>query len=235
MIILKILLNQKQTALHLCKKLYAYFVNENINSDYVIELVDVMLSTDYNLSAVIKHMISSDWFYHPDNIGIKIKSPVELIVGLSRPFNITFNDPKVLLYLQKKLNQILFFPPNVAGWSGGKAWIDNSTLMLRLKLASLTLNSGVIEWNEKENMPENMILQQKMYNKIKSKVQKRVKATARWDIFLSSLPEKDNDALIDLLIQPQLSEAAKELILNSNADTKNFTIELLSIPEYQLC
>ena len=32
------------------------------------------------------------------------------------------------------LGQILFFPPNVAGWPGGRSWIDSSTLMVRLQI-----------------------------------------------------------------------------------------------------
>lgn len=233
--VINLLLEQKQTALLLSTKLYRYFVNENINPIHTQELADIMYTTGYDLKSVVKHILSSDWFYHTDHIGVKIKSPIELIIGLCRPFDITFQNPKVVLYLQKKLNQILFFPPNVAGWPGGKAWIDNSTLMLRLKLASLMLNSGVIEWSEKENMPENMILRQQMVNRMKSKIQKKVKATPNWDTVLSTLRQKDNNALIDFFIQPHLSETAKKLTSTSTADTKNFIIELLSLPEYQLC
>ncbi len=234
--IIKILLEEKQTARYLTEKLYAYFVNETIDQHHVEKLATAFYDANYNLETLLRMMLGSDWFYDPKNIGTKIKSPIELMVGLSRPFHIKYEDPKVLLYLQKKLNQMLFFPPNVAGWPGGKTWIDNSTLMLRLKLASLTLNSGVIEWHDKGDIPENMIIRQQIYTKMKSKLQKKVKATPNWNAFLSTLDQKDKTELTDFVLQPQLSEAAKKLVSQLDAtNIKNLIIELLSLPEYQLC
>ncbi|MEW7292538.1 DUF1800 domain-containing protein [Aquimarina sp. 2304DJ70-9] len=234
--VIKILLDQKQTARYICEKIYRYFVNEDINNDHIEALTNAFYDSNYDLKIVINTLLKSDWFYHPKNIGTKIKSPIELIVGLSKSFQIQYKDPKVLLYLQRKLNQMLFFPPNVAGWPGGTSWIDNSTLMLRLKLASLTLNSGVIEWHDKGDMPENMMMRQQIYNTMKSKFQKKVKATPNWNVFLSTLQTKDKADIVSFMLQPELSIAAKDVVLKLDAtDTKNFVIELLSLPEYQLC
>lgn len=174
-------------------------------------------------------------FYETQNIGVKIKSPVELLVGLSKPFRIAYKDPKVLLYLQRKLNQTLFLPPNVAGWPGGKSWIDSSTLMLRLKLASVTLNDGVIEWNNNDDGTTAM-MREKFYNKVKSKMQRKVKATPNWQLFLASLEKENKEELIDFIIQPELSNGAKMVVNKLDSkDTKNFIVELMSLPEYQLC
>ena len=235
--IIHILLEERQTARYLSEKLYHYFVNEKLNTNHVEELTDVFYNSKYDLKLVMNTMLKSNWFYDSKNIGTKIKSPIELIVGLSRTFDIQYEDPKVLLYLQRKLNQMLFFPPNVAGWPGGKAWIDNSTLMLRLKLASLTLNSGIIEWHDKGDMPEGvMMMRQEIYKRMKSKLQKKVKANPNWDTFLTNLEPKTNTELASFLIQPSLSKAAKKIVSILDAsDTKNFVVELLSLPEYQLC
>ncbi|MBQ0733449.1 DUF1800 domain-containing protein [Aquimarina celericrescens] len=234
--ILKILLKEKQTALYITQKLYSYLVNETINKNRVEKLAMVFYDSNYNLEILLREILSSKWFYDSQNIGNKIKSPIELMVGLSRTFHIQYEDPKVLLYLQRKLNQILFFPPNVAGWTGGKAWIDNSTLMLRLKLASVTLNSGVIEWQDENDNPENKMMRQEINKAVKSKLQKKVKATPDWKSFLTSLEQKGKSNLISFILQPELSEMARGVVsrLNQN-DTKHFIIELLSLPEYQLC
>ena len=77
---------------------------------------------------------------------------------MTRLFEIEYKEPKAIVQIQRKLNQVLFFPPNVAGWSGGRAWIDSSTLMIRLKLSSLLLNFGVIEWDEKGDDPEQKLI-----------------------------------------------------------------------------
>ncbi|MBL0684825.1 DUF1800 domain-containing protein [Aquimarina mytili] len=234
--VIKILLGQKQTARYICEKLYKYFVNDDINKNHIEILTNAFFNSNYDLKTVIDTMLKSDWFYDSQNIGTKIKSPIELIVGLSKSFGIQYEDPKVLLYLQRKLNQMLFFPPNVAGWPGGKAWIDNSTLMLRLKLASLTLNSGVIEWHNNGDMPKNMMIRQQMYRKMKSKFQKKVKAKPNWNIFLSTLQAEDKASILSFMLQPKLSTAANDIVQKLHAtDTKNFVIEILSLPEYQLC
>ncbi|MEI9809967.1 MAG: DUF1800 family protein [Bacteroidota bacterium] len=49
----------------------------------------------------------------------------------------TLENENALLVLQRILGQILFYPPNVAGWPGGKTWIDSSTLMMRMRIPQL--------------------------------------------------------------------------------------------------
>jgi uncharacterized protein (DUF1800 family) len=44
---------------------------------------------------------------------------------------------EVQLLIQRLLGQILFYPPNVAGWPGEKNWIDSSSLMFRLRLPQM--------------------------------------------------------------------------------------------------
>jgi hypothetical protein len=38
---------------------------------------------------------------------------------------------------QQQLGQMLFLPPNVAGWDWGKAWINTNTLLARYNLAGV--------------------------------------------------------------------------------------------------
>ena len=40
-----------------------------------------------------------------------------------------FGNEEVQLLYQRLLGQVLFYPPNVAGWPGGRNWIDSSSLM----------------------------------------------------------------------------------------------------------
>ncbi|GAA0725538.1 DUF1800 domain-containing protein [Aquimarina litoralis] len=234
--VIKILLEQKQTAKYVTKKIYKFLVNEHINPTRLEKLSSIFYETNYNIEALLRGILESDWFYDHENIGAKIKSPIELIVGLSKPFNIHYKNPKVLLYLQRKLNQVLFFPPNVAGWKGGKSWIDNSTLMLRLKLASVALNNGVIEINDTADSEMTTMMKEKYYNKMRSQMQKRVKATPHWEPFLDAIEQKSRQQLIDYVLQPNLSKGAQEVISTiDERNTKNFIIELMSLPEYQLC
>ncbi len=232
--IIKILLEEKQTAIYLTEKIYRFFVHDTINQEHIKELATIFYDSNYNIEILLKSIFSSTWFYDKKNIGTKIKSPVDLITGLNRQFYITYAEPKVLFYTQRKLNQMLFYPPNVAGWPGGKYWIDSSTMMIRLKLASVMLTNGKIDMDIKQDMPENM-----MTNPRKSKrtgLAKRIRAQGNWKKFLVTLQTENKKEVTDFLIQPELSEAAKRVLSASGInDTKSFIVELLSLPEYQLC
>lgn len=234
--IIRILLKQKETATFITQKVYKNFVNEQINKTHVAQLANLFYDSNYNLEILFKTIFMSDWFYNKQNIGKKIKSPIELMVGLNKQFNVTYEDPKVLLFIQRKLNQTLFYPPNVAGWPAGKYWIDNSTLMLRLKLASVTLNNGIIEWSEKGDMPEDMLTVKNKKGKMMSQIDKKVKATPNWDTFLKQVKNIDNNQLTHFLLQPELPSEIKKTVMNfEQSSKKDFVIKLLSLPEYQLC
>ena len=77
-------------------------------------------------------------------LAVRIKSPVELLGGIRRMLPMQFEDERVQLLLQNALGQILFYPPNVAGWQGGEAWIDSSTLMLRLRIPQLIKDDDTV-------------------------------------------------------------------------------------------
>lgn len=239
--IIQILLEQKQTARYLVQKIYKGLVSDQLDKERVEELTTVFYDSNYDIESLLKAIFLSEWFYSPEYIGVKIKSPVELITGLGRQFGIEYERPKVLLFAQNKLNQILFYPPNVAGWPGGRYWIDSSTLMLRLKLASVMLNNGIIDLAVKDNMPENKLMQDRDKNKKKGAVKRkglanRFRINADWEQFLTTLETRDKSKLTDFLIQPELSVPAQKIIgpFNEN-NTKNLVVELLSLPEYQLC
>lgn len=232
--VIQILLNEKQTARYLVQKIYKYLVNDQIDQKQIEKLTSIFYEANYDITILLTSIFTSDWFYASENIGSKIKSPVDLITGLSRQFYIKYEKPKVLFFAQRKLNQILFYPPNVAGWPGGKYWIDSSTLMIRLKLASIILTNGVIDMQVKEDMPENMMMQSK--HKKRTGLSKRIQAKGDLDKFLSHLETENKDALTNFLIQPKLSETAQKIVSQSQEnETKDFIVELLSLPEYQLC
>ena len=46
---------------------------------------------------------------------------------------------------------MLFYPPNVAGWPGGKTWIDSSTLMLRMRIPQLINDKDEMNMTPKDD------------------------------------------------------------------------------------
>ncbi|MBK8502280.1 MAG: DUF1800 domain-containing protein [Saprospiraceae bacterium] len=138
--IIDIILEQEETPYFLASKIYRYFVNEVPNKMIIAQIARQIKNANYDLTSVMHFLFTSDFFYEKQHRGTRIKSPVELLVQISRLFGIRFVDDRDLAFLQKALGQLLFDPPNVAGWQGGRAWINNSTLMLRLNLVRYLIN-----------------------------------------------------------------------------------------------
>ncbi|POY37123.1 DUF1800 domain-containing protein [Solitalea longa] len=233
--IIEIILKRKETALFICRKFYKFFVNETVNEQHIKQLADHFYESNYNIGSTLFLMFTADWFYASENIGVNIKSPVEFIVGLNRQFYISYESTDMLLFLQKALGQVLFYPPNVSGWPGGKNWIDSSTLMYRLKTPSVILNSGIIEIAGKAD-PEEEAEIALMKNQ-SPQIQRKIKAVADWDHFLQDLPQSiSREQLIDYFLAPDLNKRKYALLSElSESTVKELIVQLVSMPEYQLC
>jgi uncharacterized protein (DUF1800 family) len=226
------LLENRQTARFITRKIYAWFVNEKIDEDRVEKLAEQFYASDYDIGALMQSIFLSGEFYEEKNIGTKIKSPVELVTGFRRSFGIEFNDEQVLLFIQRILGQTLGYPPNVAGWADGKPWIDSSTLIFRLKLADTIFNNADIEMQDKDEA-EGLKLGKKFRN-FGAKVQLD---------HIYRLTEKLETAEIkkrmaSYFILPQNSFPEKLPVRdadNALQYTYNCIIQLLRQPEYQLC
>lgn len=233
--IIDMILAKPAAATFICRKLYAFFVNDTPDEQHVKELATYFYAQKYDISAVMKKMFNAEWFYSKENVGNKIKSPVEFLVNMSREFYVTYSKPQILIQLQTSLGQYLFNPPNVAGWSGGKNWIDSSSLMLRLKIPSLVLNDGILDFNGKADPEDEAVIAlNKKPNKPKP-VKSYINAQANWDQFLAGFPKDMKQAeLAAFLLEPPVGQKITDLV-SQNTNLKNTAIAVTSMPEYQLC
>ncbi len=139
---LKILLEHRETARYITRKIYRYFVDDvQIDEDRVQTLSGKFYQSGYDIASLMKEIFMSDWFYDTQHVGGRIKPPVELLVGLRRTIPMEFEREETMLLFEGLLGQVLFYPPNVAGWPGGRSWIDSSSLMFRLRLPQVILYS----------------------------------------------------------------------------------------------
>lgn len=236
--IINIILEKEQTARFIVSKIYKHFVNEVPDNQIIDNLTKRFHHSHYDIADLMEEIFTSDWFYDPKNIGSHLKSPIELLAGMKRGFGMNFDEKQSLLYVQRVLGQVLFYPPNVAGWAGGKTWIDSSSLLFRMKMPEVVFNSGVVNFNPKDDGDVNSEL-------LNRRVGKMLRATVDW----SSLEKtysglKDSELceqLAGYLLQVPITDEQKKLVLRraSNAPNgnllKNLSISLMSLPEYQLC
>lgn len=229
--IIDIILEQKQCAKFICEKIYRYFVNPRINEAHLEELTELFYK-DYDIKKLMHHIFSSDWFYDEKNIGVKIKSPIELFIGIQNIVPIAFQKKKQLLYLQKIMGQTLLDPPNVAGWKQDRYWIDGNTLMVRMKLAALLLNNAIINVGVKGEFEDSF---EAYYNKERKK-NKFLKVSSNWDDFYNTYGDLSHEELKNLLIVSNIDKDTEQFLEElSTKDIKEYMIQLMSLPEYQLC
>ena len=244
--IIDILLKNEQTAKFVTKKIYKYFVNENIDEAKVQYLSARFYKNNYDITKLLEDIYTSEWFYEPKNIGNKIKSPVELLAGIRRYLPLTLDKDDVQLLFEKVLGQILFYPPNVAGWAGGKTWIDSSTLMVRLQIPQVLSSKDSLDIRPKTDDDVNMGMTEEKRIKLGKRVAyaaSGASATIEWNvvnkIFEKTARPQLSQAIIDSLLQTIGridSNLLSGYLNNESRETfiKSVVINVMSTPEYQL-
>lgn len=232
--IIDIILDKPETATFIARKVYCFFVNDQVDEQRVNELSKRFYQSDYDIKDLMFYLFSSDWFYHPKNVGVKIKSPVELLAGIMRSLKVEFDGMLPILFVQRALGQILFNPPNVAGWNGGKSWIDNSTLMLRLNLVAYLFQAVDINFKVKEEF------EAKKRNKAVRKIKADIDLEPIIRLYVKKEKEEIFDSLSNYLVQTNINiqlNQIKPYLANNNQEDfiKSLILRLMSLPEYQVC
>ncbi len=143
--IINIILEHKEVAFFIAGKVYKELVNIQPNADHIAAMADVLYTSGWNITSMLRFVFIQDWFYAPENIGAHIASPAELLVRYHKLISLETKSEREMLRLQKYLRQVLMFPPNVAGWPGGRTWIDASSLSIRQQMPWSILKEGHIE------------------------------------------------------------------------------------------
>jgi hypothetical protein len=235
--ILDIILSQQQTSVFITTKIYREFVNPDVNDKRVQELAEGFYKSGYDIDKLMRNIYTSDWFYDDENIGAKVCSPVELIVRYKKMINISCTNPKTILNLQKALGQVLFFPPNVAGWKGGNTWIDSSSLLLRLSIPQYVLRGEGMVIRVKPHPEEAPESKSQDANADKGIIY------SDWSnlntAFMNLPDDTQQETMLSYFIQCDTSRIDRTLIKMSwgNKSTDSLTLSMaaiMSLPEFQL-
>ena len=131
--VVRIVLEQPAAGRFLARKLYRHFVSENdAPAEAVIEaLAEQIRKSDHDMQAAVRTVLRSNVFFSAQAYRQRVKSPIELVVGLVRSLGGAETPPAALANLLEGMGQALYSPPNVKGWDGGKAWLNSATLLAR--------------------------------------------------------------------------------------------------------
>jgi len=149
--VLDILLAQPQTAELITTKLWREFVSPTPDAKEVKHLAKIFRDSHYEMQPLLRALFTSDAFYAKENRAALVKSPVELLVGTLRQFDIEGLDPRLLAFSGRQLNQDLFGPPNVKGWPGGEDWVNSTTLLARKQVLARLFRAEEMPGTEKAN------------------------------------------------------------------------------------
>jgi hypothetical protein len=195
----------------------------------VKELAEFYFANQYNTGELLKKLFSSLWFLDEENIGCKIKSPVEFLVGISRQFKIKYNRYESLFKIQELLGQKLFYPPNVSGWPKGRALVDSSTLLLRMRVPSLLLSPKKAETVPVKKEIEGIETQEENTNS------NSVGVEINWEMILNELQGLDIEMLQNVLLAKTPLATVTEKIKGMSAlSRQDMIIKIVSLPEYSL-
>lgn len=138
----RVVLEQKSAPQFIVRKLINFFLfDEPQASEALIEpLATLFRESDLNVQPVIERLLSSNLFFSEWSIARKVRSPVELGVGLLRSLDASCN-VRLLARMLDEIGQSVFYPPNVKGWDGGRTWINTSTLLSRANLVGELLRN----------------------------------------------------------------------------------------------
>lgn len=134
--IMRIILAEDATPRFVAGKLAAFFVAPDPDPALVDAMARQLRAANYELVPVLRSLFGSRAFYRPAAMLAQVKGPVEFAIGAVRHLGI--NDPNWDRVYQAAgaMGQRLFFPPTVAGWHGGPAWINAGTIFARTDLAA---------------------------------------------------------------------------------------------------
>ncbi|MEN0048826.1 MAG: DUF1800 domain-containing protein [Bacteroidota bacterium] len=238
--IIDLILERKETALFLTRKIYRYFINPKVDEDRVYQLAKSFYQSNYDIGNLMRQIFESEWFYATENIGVKIKSPVDLMTGIIRTLDADFPSPSPLIRLQRLLGQELFNPPNVAGWKGNQNWIDHATLMMRLNVANHFVSLSRKEQGKyRTEAVEEMMQEMKQEN-----FSNEGKVYLTFEPIVKALADKDADEIFEELSEYLLS--TKPSLLRNDIEpfvlkksrsqyVQSMMLRLMSLPEYQMC
>jgi len=162
--LLNMLFSINDPSLHICRKLYRWFVYYEIDAaaeaNVIAPLAQIFRANNYEIKPVLEALLKSEHFFDVLNQGCYIKSPVDMIVGLCREFSVVFppvatdyagayNTWFLLNSLSFIFQQYIGDPPNVAGWPAyyqlpqfNELWINSDTYPKRNQFTDQMLLTG---------------------------------------------------------------------------------------------
>jgi hypothetical protein len=138
--IIDILVQQPACARFIGHKLWRFFVEDDPPAQMVEALAARIRTHNFEMRPILRDIFNSEEFFSERAMRTQIKSPVQFLLQTSKLLDAPLPEPAAAQNAMRQMGQVLFAPPNVKGWDGGKSWINTSTLLFRYNFANYLLN-----------------------------------------------------------------------------------------------
>jgi uncharacterized protein (DUF1800 family) len=218
-----------------------YLSDEPLPGEYLTTLGEAWSGDGYQLRTLLRRFFGSRLFFAPEFRGNFIKSPAQFYLGLMQDLGLDITPlPRFTINPLRQMGQLLYTPPNVRGWVGGRSWINSATLAARRQLVE-TLFTPI---DEKALNADELI------ELVAARTNGSENFTVGEQHALAGLAQLDPseaasqliDDFIAVPVAPEFKTSVQHFIAGANGDPKQrlrrvqrATVALLQSPEYQLC
>lgn len=162
-----LIFDQAETARNICRKIYRFFVyydiTDTVENTIIPEMVNTFTSNNFKIEPVIRELLQSQHFYeagggvNDDNFGAIIRSPLDLILGTYKFFEVELPDYLTdtenfykttgnIVSLMQPQGLNLLNPYDVAGYDAyhqypiyNRSWISTNSLTQRYNFIFKTM------------------------------------------------------------------------------------------------
>ena len=163
--LLNMIFAQNEVAKFLVRKFYRWFVYYEIDAateaNVITPLADIFRSSNYDIKSVLTTLFKSEHFFDIANQGCVIKTPMDVVIGSMREFEVNmplatdwdtnYGHWNTLYSWMINMGVNLHDPPNVAGMPAyyqepafHEIWINTDSLPKRNQFTDVMTNSGYL-------------------------------------------------------------------------------------------
>ena len=154
--LISMILSKEESSLFIVRQIYKFFVHGTISpeteSDLIVPLAQIFRDNSTNsnqIKEVLYALFTSDHFFSSEVRGCMMQSPADLILGACKKLNYIYPSEVTQIEARNKIfldiyytlgncGQLLFDPPNVAGWPAyyqspqfDELWLDTANYAAR--------------------------------------------------------------------------------------------------------
>jgi hypothetical protein len=119
-----------------------FFGEGPVEAEALRSLASGLRERNLDIGWAVETVLRSRLFFADANLGRRVLSPPEIVVGAIRALELFDSCPNTLVLtgFLRGLGQDLFYPPNVGGWTGGRAWLSTRSIIGRHNFAMALVN-----------------------------------------------------------------------------------------------